>query len=384
MSSLTSSGFVLATLSDRLAQLEAAMQAIFGPNINLDPNAVDGETIGIFGESIANLELLAQYIYQSFDPNTAIGAALSRLVQLNGIRRLPGAYSTVQVTCTGTQGTAIPASSLVQSADGSTTWKTTEDVTIDATGQATATAQASAMGPLAAPIGTLTIIGTPLYGWQSVTNTAAAVLGQLEETDEQLRIRRAQSTATPAQGIVDALYGALLNLTGVTQVVLYENPTGAVDANGMAAHSLYAVVQGGATADILQTLWLKKSVGPVLLGATSGQVYDSRGNPHTMYFDRPQSVNVYVTVNLTKRPGWPVDGAIRIANAIVAWGQANQKIGQDVVQSALYTPINGIPGISVTSLLLGIAPNPTASANLAVPFNGLAVFDPSRIVVNAV
>lgn len=37
---------------------------------------------------------------------------------------------------------------------------------------------------------------------------------------------------------------------------------------------------------------------------------------------------------------------------------------------------------TVTSLFIGTAAGPTTSANIAVPFNGLARFDPARIVVN--
>lgn len=384
MSSIGAAGFVLQNLADRLAALTASMQAIFGPDINLDPNSVDGQTVGIFAEAIANADLLAQAIYQSFDPASATGAALSRLVTLNGITRQLGSYSLVSLTLTGTQGAVIPAGSLVTSADGTSVWATLDDATIGAGGTVVVSAQCAVLGPVAAAAGALTAISTPIYGWQSVTNATAAQVGALTESDEALRARRAQSTSTPAQSVVDSIYGAILNIAGVTQAVLYENESETTDSNGLPAHSMNLVVAGGADADIAKALWLRRSGGSTQIGAQSVVVNDSQGNQHTMKFDRPTPVNVYVVVNGAALAGYPTSGAAQVQAAIVAWALANLQIGDEVVQSALYTPINTIPGVSITSVFIGLAPAPTTSANLAIAFNALAAFDPSRITVNIV
>ena len=88
MTQLTAQGFTRTRLDERLSQLQDAMRAIFGPNINLDPDTMDGQTLGIFAESTSNLDQLAEDVYHSFNPQSATGVALSRLVQLNGIRRI--------------------------------------------------------------------------------------------------------------------------------------------------------------------------------------------------------------------------------------------------------------------------------------------------------
>jgi uncharacterized phage protein gp47/JayE len=382
MSSVASTGFILMRLADRITALNTAMQAIFGPDINIDPNSIDGQTLGTFAESIANLDLLAETIYQSFDPSSATGAALSRLVTLNGITRKVGTYSLAYLTCSGTNGTVIPVGSLVTSVDGSSTWETLDAVTIDETGTAIVMAQCSVLGPVVAASGTLTVISTPLYGWLSVTNASAVTVGTSAETDEELRIRRAQSTSTPAQGIIDAVYGAILNVTGVTQAVLYENASEAVDANGLPPHSMNLVVSGGADADIANTLWTRRSAGSTQVGAVSVTVNDSMGNPHVMKFDRPTPINIYVVINGNKLSGFPASGVAQIQAAVMAWADANLEIGDEVIQSALYTPINTVSGVSITSVYIGTAPAPNSSANVPVPFNATASFDPSRITVN--
>lgn len=382
MTQLTSQGFTRTRLDERLTALQEAMRAIFGPTLNLDPDTMDGQALGIYAESISNLDQLAEDVYHSFNPQSATGVALSRLVQLNGIRRIEGTYSTVTLRCVGSQGTVIPAGSLVKSTATNATFETTEEAVIPASGEIDIAARSAVKGALLAPAGTLTKIDTPIFGWQTATNLLDAAPGRNEETDEQLRLRRRASTSTPGQAIVDAMYGALTNIPEVRQAKVYENDQDIIDANGLPPHSIYCIVEGGADTDILDTIWLKKTAGTTTHGTTAGQVTDSMGNPHTLNFSRPTDVNVWVTVNLHPRPGWPTDGAQRITNALTAWAVANQSIGEEVIHSRLFDPVNSIPGHSIDSLYIGTAANPAGTANIAVPFDGLARFDSTRIVVN--
>src|ERR1035441_6864107 len=275
MTQLTGQGFEVDRLDVDLANLQAALQAIFGPDINLDPSGIDGQTIGIFAGSKNDLDMLAEAVYQSFNPNTAIGVALSRLVQINGIARLPGAYSVVTLSLGGTSGILVQAGNIVLSADGTTKWTTLTDVTLPGTCQA----QCTVMGPTGAAPGTLTKPGTPIYGWLTVTNALAAVPGSFEETDEQLRIRRSQSTTYSAQGVTDAIRGAILNVPDVVDCVIYENKTNATGGHGLTAHSINGVVLGGVNQSIWNAIWSKRPTGVTLIGATTGTVYDSAGNP---------------------------------------------------------------------------------------------------------
>lgn len=381
MTSVTAQGFVRTRLDERFQALVSSMQEIFQLDINIEPDSIDGQTLGIFAEAISNLDMLAEVIYQSFNPQTSMGVALSRLVQFNGIRRLSGTFSQVLVTVTGQVGAIIPAGSLVQST-GNINFSIQAEVEIPLSGTASVMALATETGPKSAAAGTVTRIATPIFGWQSVTNDQDAIPGRLEETDEQLRIRRRASTSTPGQAVLDSIYGALANLPGVVQAMVLENFTGSVDANGLPDHSIYAVVNGGDDQQIVDTLWLKRTAGATMFGNLSGIATDSQGNPHPVHYARPGPVPVYVVINLTTRPGWPTDGADRMKQALVDWAFVEQKIGEEVIQSRLFCPLNEVPGHSISSLYIGIAPGPTTSDNIATPFDGLATFDTSRITVN--
>jgi len=384
MTQVTATGFDRTRLDERLADLKAKIQAIFGIDINLDADTLDGQAVGIFAEAISNLDQLSEDVYHSFNPQSAIGIGLSRLVQLNGIRRQAGKFSTVTLRCSGTVGTAIPAQSLAKSQSTGVTFATNVDAVIGAGGYVDVAATATVMGVLTAPINTVTKIETPIYGWQTVTNQAAAILGANEETDEQLRLRRRASTTTPAQSLVESLYGALANIVGVTQVLVLENTLDVDDGNGLPPHSIYCVVQGGAQQTILDTIFLKKSTGATLFGATSGTVTDAMGGVHTVKFGRPAAVPIYIDITLSTRPGWPSDGDVRIKNAIVAWALINQLIGQPVIHSRLFDPINSVPGHSVSLLEIGTAPAPTGVVDISIPFDQLATFDVANISVTIV
>jgi hypothetical protein len=217
-----------------------------------------------------------------------------------------------------------------------------------------------------------------------VTNDQPATLGSLPETDEQLRIRRTLSTTSMAQGPLDAIRGALLNQLGVTQAIVYENVTDSVDANGQPAHSIYAVVQGGADQTILNTIWFKKPAGVNVVGSVTGTVVDTAGFAHTMRFDRPAPTPIYIIANVKKRTGYPANGAALIKAALVAFGQANYTIGQTVIQSEFYAPLLEAISMSgsILSLYIGTSAGPNSTLDLNVAYNGIASFDPSYITVN--
>lgn len=383
MSQITPAGFVRTSLPERIAQLEDAYRAIFGANINLDADTPDGQLIGVFAESFSNLDQLIEAVYLSISPAYAAGQALSRLVQLNAIRRQAGAFSAVDVRFFGAPGTEIAAGTLVASTATQAVFSTVEAAVIGGNGQALVLARATEMGPLHGPAGTVTRIDTPIYGIDSAVNPADATLGFLEETDAQLRIRRARSTAAAGQALADALYGALANLPGVSDLRVYENATAAVQpVTQLPAHSIMAVVLGGADQAILNTLLAKKSLGVQTTGSTSGVALDARGNPQSLRFQRPTEIALHVRVDVARRAGFPADGAERIRAALVAWGTANLGIAQDVIVSRMYDAINSVPGHSVGAVLVGTTSPPAASANVVVPFDSIARIAANRITVN--
>ena len=378
-------GFSRKRLDQLLTELNDDMKAIFGDNLNLTPQSPDGQVNGVIAESQANLWEIAEQVHNAFNPSSSTGVSLSNLVQLNGIERKEATFSTVAIDVTGTDTTVIEAGRKISTSDTDSQFSIDADITIvGGVGSGTATAVLS--GAVNALAGTLTNIDEPKAGWDTVTNAADADLGVNEETDAELRIRRRLSLATGAGSILEAILAAVLNVTDVTAVSLIENDTNAT-VGGVPAHSFHTVVNGGLDQDIADTIWNKKPTGILAFGSTTVPVIDSQGFSHDISFSRPTVINIYIDVAITPLTGFPTDGADQIKQAIVDYAAGiliegrGFDIGDDVIYSEIYVPINTVDGVQVDDLFIGIAPSPSGTTTIAISADQVSDFDTSRINV---
>lgn len=240
-------------------------------------------------------------------------------------------------------------------------------------------------GPQEQETATINTITTPVLGWDSVSNVLPASPGRFLETDEELRIRFRNTKLQRSSNILDSLYSALNNVDGVEEVAVYENDTNLTDENGIPAHSFMPVVLGGSSQIIAETIWQNKPMGISSVGNTSVTITDSQGFPHTISFERPNPVTIYIDIELSLNPEddnvFPGDGADLIRLAIIDYADRQFGVGDDVIFSRLYTPINSIPGHQVDSLFIGTSPNPTSTNNIVVDFNEIASFQSQNIVI---
>lgn len=237
-------------------------------------------------------------------------------------------------------------------------------------------------GPVSSEVNTITNILTPQLGFDSVTNPLPASGGRNVETDEELRSRFRETKFERAASTVDSIYSALIDLSTVEQVVVYENDTDTTDDKGIPAHSFMPIVLGGLSEEIAQAIWENKPMGIRSFGDTVIVIYDTQGFAHNIAFKRPEPVPIYITLNLTKEATYPGSGDDDIRNAIIQFFEDNQGIGDDVVYSRLYTPINTVPEHFVNSLKIGTSPNPTGMANVAIDFDQIATISSANIIVN--
>lgn len=392
---ISANGFKRKRLDQLLAELNDEVKAIFGDNFNVSPESPDGQINGTVSESNANLWEIAEQSYNAFNPSAATGTTLSNLVQLNGIKRLASTSSRAQLTLTGTPNTIIPVGSLVSTSDTGTQFSTEIAVTLDGAGNGVVFAKAFQdgkllTGPVIALAGTITEIDTPITGWATVTNLADADEGTDEETDVELRARRERSVAKNSQAIVDALYSTVRNIDGVTQTVVLENDTNAVDGNGLPPHSFEVIVVGGTNVEIGDAIWLKKPAGILSHGDVTVQILDSQGLPHDISFTRPTTVDVYVEVQVTKFPSYPANGDELIKQAIVDYANGELVVGRgfslsdDVIYTRLYTPINSIQGHEIDTLFIGTSPSPTGVVNIPIGVSEISNFTTANIAVTSV
>lgn len=247
--------------------------------------------------------------------------------------------------------------------------------------QATVNCTAETAGEVEAIENTLTVIETPIAGLDRVRNMEDAIVGRNLETDNELRIRREQTLQVAGAGTLDAIRSSLLNLVGVTSVLMFENKTLVTDIDGRPGKSYEAVVQGGLPADITQKVWDTKPAGIETFGNQTGIATDSQNIPQTVKWSRPTEVNIWVELDVTDGAGFPLNGATLIRDAIIEHING-LGIGQDIiVVPKLLCAIGDIAGIEDVVVRIGTSASPTLDNNIPIAPAQIAVTDSSKITV---
>lgn len=334
---ITAAGIVRPTFADCLNYFQTVYRGVYGQDVYLGPDCQDGQLMALFANALhdANGETVA--VFNAFSPSTAQGEGLSSIVKLNGIRRKLPTNSTVDLRLIGQAGTTIIGGAVGDTNGAS--WNLPPTVVIPNSGQITVTATCQVKGDVQAPTNTVTIVATPTLGWQSVTNPSPASPGLPVETDLQLRQRQTLSTGLPANTPLDSLRGALMAVTGVAASRVYENDSNIIDAYGVPAHSIAAVVDGGDVNDIAGIIARKKTPGVGTYGDVIVPVTDNYGVPHDVGFFRSKPVKVAFYIPIRVFRGYTADTKIAIQNAVAAWVNA-LGIGNRLPLSRAYDAAN--------------------------------------------
>jgi hypothetical protein len=165
--------------------------------------------------------------------------------------------------------------------------------------------------------------------------TPATVTGTVEETDIQLKVRRAQSFYLQAVGPGPAIRAALLAIADVVDAYVAENDTGS-DADGVPAHGIWVIVNGGTADEIAQAIASKKAPGCDMAGAVTHNVVLPQGNTFTAKWDTALSQPLFIQATLNPRfPGLVFD---LVADAAALAAALQYRLGQspsigDVIQA---------------------------------------------------
>lgn len=395
MAELTPAGYKLKTLNEWYDD-ERQLYLDIDPLWNLDPSTPDGLKLAHDAEVFGALDETLQQAYNSKDPAKAVGYDLDVLCALTGTTRSKGTPSNVTVTLTGTPGTVVAAGSLIKSRTTGTSWTIDQTVTLTA-GTATVGATCTVVGPTQADAGTLTQIATTVGGWTGVTNPSPATPGTDAQDDASLRIERNTAVGRPGNNQVDSTLGELYAVDGVRRVKAYENDTGAVDSNGLPAHSMAYIVDGGADADVAMAIYLKKNPGvalyqaatPVSVTVTSPK-YPT--NQKVVKFSRPIAIDMVIAVTVKDDGSLPSTVSDEIKDAIVHFGAGTLidpacgfvadgfDIGESVPYFTVSTPVNKVLGSYGNSYIQTLTVN-GGTTNVAVPFNKISRWTSGNITV---
>lgn len=239
-------------------------------------------------------------------------------------------------------------------------------------------------GPVGVALRDLTEIRTPVSGWSGVINLEIAVPGASEQTDAGLRISRAAEVAGAGTGTRAALRANLLQVTGVTTVTIFANNTNATDGDGVPAHSVEALIQGGSDQDLFDALLANVVLGIGYHGTETGTSEDSEGEEHTIKFSRPVEVPIYVAITIVKDPDeYPTDGDDQVKAAIVAYA-ATVAVGRNAVSSVIGAQALGVAGVlEVTTTFIKLSASPTLPTTLTITSRQILTIIAANIGVTA-
>lgn len=436
---ITEDGFVIETLDQIRTSLITRLRGRWGDVVDFGNESAVGHLVGIVAERFAILQELCEAIYRSFSRDTAVDDGLVNINMMSGTEPRGAFPSSVTLSLTGVPATNVLTGKQAQTADlvifqtledgviaavparaVSTAYtlgvrrtnagniyvvtipgttgagagpSSTDDAILDGgvtwrfigvgTGVVDVKSSVIDVGPQIALAGSVTIIKTPVSGWQGVRNLRDADVGAYKESDESYRLRGQDELFGAGSHTVDALRTDLLQLTGVLSARILQNTTDVVNGDGMPPHTVEALVRGGDDTEIA-TLLLETGIGVgyATFGNTSLVVEDDLGVDYTIQFSRPVQVPIWVAlVVLVDEDTFPADGAELIKLAIVTWGDA-QDTGKDVVAAAISAQAFSIPGmLDVPQCFIGIAPLPGSGTTIVLPIRSLAVYDTSQISV---
>lgn len=381
--SITSAGVFAPTYEEIHTEIKRRFKEFYGTDVNLDPDGADGQFLALWAKALHDSNNAVIAAYNSFSPATAIGNGLSSVVKVNGITRHLPSKSYADLKIVGQAGTTILNGRALDVNEKR--WKLPDEVIIPYAGEIVVTAEAEEDGLIVANPNEINRIATPILGWQSVTNPNAARVGANVETDTQLRKRQQESVTLTARTVSDGLVAGLQALTGVTKATVFENDSTITDKNGIPAHSVYAVVDGGEASEIARVIFAKKSLGVGTHGEVSSTIVDSRKVEKVIKFGRPKDVPIFVKVKIKAKSGYLYSIGESIQESVAAYINALE-MGEAVNQIELFCPatLHGTDygeTFQVTALTFGKAKSSLGTADVEMKINEQATCNSSDVEI---
>jgi uncharacterized phage protein gp47/JayE len=360
------SGLVIPPESAILSGVQADINTAFGGNLNPQLSSPQGQLASSETAIIGDRNDIIANVVNQFDPDFADGRWQDAIGRFYFIDRKQATPTIVSVLCTGLAGTVIPAGS--QAADASANvYLCTLGGTIPVGGSTTLQFAAQNTGPIPCPAHTITTIYQAIPGWDTVDNVADGIPGTVVESRTDFETRRRQSVAKNGTSGPPAIYGAVAQLPGVSDLYVKDNPSGNSVTIGLVTlkpHSLWCCVVGGDPNAIAQAIYSKKDLGCDYNGNTTIIVTDPSGysQPYPQYpvtYQVATVLGIKFAVQIANLPNLPANVVNLIQQALINAflgmdGGARARIGSSIYAYRFSAPIQAVsPFVQIMSILLG-------------------------------
>jgi len=347
MLQVTNKGIVIDRLDEIHSRLSDGFKRIYGDDINIDADTPDGQMIGLFSQSLADINKVIAFIHQMLDPYSATGGWLEQRTLYAGIVRRGAEYSYISdVVITGTPHVSIPSNTIF-SDNNRNRWVSLDTVTLNEFGSAKLRLRSEELGAFYLSTGDELNMETVIVGVDKITLTKEAVQGIEEETDGKLLTRFMQSHSVNNNDDREGIKSALLSLPDVKKVKVIENYTGEFDrVTGVPAHTMNAIVLGGNDIDIT-TMLLKKKIGGCAFMGQHKVVAHYKDANRTVLFDRPEEVRIHVRLVIRRLVGFTDINTEGIKSALES---TDFDIGESVYAMRLICQVNSVNGFVIQDM----------------------------------
>lgn len=304
---LDANGLQTATRDELITKYTLGMQAIYGADINLAPDSPDGQQMGLIVQMALDNRDLIRRVYNSVDPDEAQGTVLDKRVAYNAIERNGGTYSEVPVTITtdrsvildGLDNVGEEQAYSVEDEEGNV-WYLKE--TLTGSGTLLGTLRASETGSISAQPNTINSPVTIVLGVLTVTNsTVPTVIGELLESDADLKIRRRKSVAQTSSGYLASMYAELEKIQGITDLLILENKNSFV-LDGMLPHSMWVIIEGTYDdQEVAEAINRKRNGGSNMNGTVTYNVTLVNGNLFEIRWSNAGTEDLYIKLQLASK-----------------------------------------------------------------------------------
>ncbi|KRK56864.1 bacteriophage protein [Lentilactobacillus hilgardii DSM 20176 = ATCC 8290] len=320
--------------------------------------------------------------YDSSSINFATGVSLDRLASNYGLMRKQAEQAQVTLSFIGTSGYVIVAGSVFMDDNGNEFY-TLADCQLDVNGVGTTLAVSSELGDqYNVDANTITSQQQPVEEITSVTNNLPAQGGQDMETDLDFRARIKLSAIANESPTINGQYTALANTNGVTMSKIVTNLTMSTDSEGNPPKTVHIYVDGGTDQDVVDTIFNNIGGGIATYGTQSGNVVDSAGVSHTIYFDRPTSVPIFAKITVTVSDSFDKsEGEDDIRLALEGYIEGLE-MGSKVAVNQTYADLYAVDGVTYVNVQVGTDANSLSSNDIQLENYQIATIDDSNIEVD--
>lgn len=297
MAGLTREGFTPSTYKEIVSRVSNRLEA-FSPGIDLSSEAPDGQLVEIFSFEVAQLWSELSLVYNSYNPNQAVGDGLRNIGLLTGLTYGAATRSQAVVALVGVAGTTVPRGTLLANINGD---EFTTD--LDATIPASVTAISKVSGIVNVDVNTVNTVLDNVVGLVSVNNPTAGRVGLLPQTDTQYRNLRNRTVLRNFKSVVDTIEARLTENLNIQQVIILNN-----DGNSSSLpdgtppnhiHVTVGEIDAAVTDEDIATIILNtKSLGCPTFGSTTVAVNDMQGHPHNVSFSKATPKAIYMNIEI--------------------------------------------------------------------------------------